>query len=115
RGGFTREAAQSVTGASLRTLAGLVNKSLLRHDPAGRYEIHELLRQYAEEQLNIMPQATESVHNLHAGYYAEFMSQKWGPLRTHRQRAALDDIEAEIDNVRAAWRWMLTQQNLEGI
>src|SRR5262249_54487816 len=85
RGGFTREAAQSVTRSALRTLAGLVNKSLLRRGPAGRYDIHELLRQYAEEQLNASTQARESVHDMHAAYYSEFMVQKWGPLRTYRQ------------------------------
>ncbi|MGB7873302.1 MAG: LuxR C-terminal-related transcriptional regulator, partial [Anaerolineales bacterium] len=52
RGGFTREAGQAIAGASLQFLAGLVNKSFLRHDPtSGRFEIHELLRQYAHEHL----------------------------------------------------------------
>ncbi|MFN8374900.1 MAG: hypothetical protein U0694_18745 [Anaerolineae bacterium] len=48
RGGFTREAAQAVSGAVLRTLMNLLNKSVLRRDPdSGRYMVHELLRQYA--------------------------------------------------------------------
>lgn len=52
RGGFTRESAQVVVGADLRTLAGLVDKALLWYQPeSGRYSIHELLRQYAAEQL----------------------------------------------------------------
>ena len=33
RGGFTREAAQAVTGVGLRTLMALVNKSLLHRNP----------------------------------------------------------------------------------
>src|SRR5258708_26567468 len=52
RGGFTREAAQEVSGASLKTLMTLLNKSLLRRDPSGRYDVHELLRQYAEARLH---------------------------------------------------------------
>ena len=52
RGGFTRDAALQITGTNLRALTLLVNKSLLRRDnDSGRYEIHELLRQYAEEKL----------------------------------------------------------------
>src|SRR5262249_3339057 len=51
RGGFTRDAAHKVAGAALPTLAALVDKSLVRHDPAGRYDLHELLRQYAQEKL----------------------------------------------------------------
>src|SRR5690606_34785610 len=52
RGNFSREAAQQVTGASLRLLAGLVNKSLLASQPdSGRYVLHDLIRQYAAEHL----------------------------------------------------------------
>ena len=36
RGGFTRAAAQEVAGASLRSLAQLVDKALLRRDPDTR-------------------------------------------------------------------------------
>src|SRR5690606_39436355 len=50
RGGFTREAAEVVAGAALHTLAGLVDKALVRLKAAGRYGIHELLRQYGAEQ-----------------------------------------------------------------
>src|SRR5690606_1885045 len=51
RGGFSREAAGQVAGASLLTLASLVDKSLLRLDSAGRYSLQELLRQDAEVHL----------------------------------------------------------------
>jgi serine/threonine protein kinase/predicted ATPase len=58
RADFSREAAQAVTGANLRLLMALTNKSLLRRDPeSGRYTIHELLRQFAEEKLNAHPDA----------------------------------------------------------
>jgi len=42
-----REAAAEVAGASLALLATLVDKSLLRHTRTGRYDLHELIRQYA--------------------------------------------------------------------
>jgi len=41
RGGFQRAAAEQVADASLAILSALVNKSLLRWDPIGRYQIHE--------------------------------------------------------------------------
>lgn len=54
RSGFDREAAVQVAGASLFLLASLESKSLLQRNPATqRYEIHELLRRYAAEQLAI--------------------------------------------------------------
>jgi hypothetical protein len=50
--GFDREAAVQVAGASLFLLTSLESKSLLQRNSAThRYEIHELLRQYAAEQL----------------------------------------------------------------
>ena len=65
RGGFTREAAETVVGASLRVLTGLLHKSLLRwrerKGAVGRYEIHELLRQFASEQLDAAPDEREAL------------------------------------------------------
>lgn len=113
RGGFTRQAAQQVTGASLRTLAGLVNKSLLiSHPDIGRYEIHELLRQYAQEQLaNDDPQAGLTARQAHAVYYAGLMEWGWADLRSSKQKVALAEIEQDIENIRAAWRYCLVEKN----
>jgi len=112
RGGFTREAAQQVSGASLQQLAGLVNKSFLSHDPdSDRLEVHELLRQYAQERLEKIPKASASAQEAHAAYYAEFMQHRWGHLKGSRQMRALAEIEADIENVRAAWRYYLDQRN----
>jgi predicted ATPase/DNA-binding CsgD family transcriptional regulator len=112
RGGFTREAAQQVTGATLQQLAGLVDKSFLSHDPgSGRLEVHELLRQYAEEHLEKTPEASLSAHEAHAAYYAEFMEQRWEYLKGSKQMGALAEIEADMENVRAAWRYYLDQTN----
>lgn len=55
RGGFTREAAEEVAGANLRILLALVNKSLLqRQSGSGRFSMHELLRQYAAENRQVI-------------------------------------------------------------
>src|SRR6266508_960819 len=51
RGDFEREAAGAVAGADLRLLSELVSKSLVRRSGFGRYELHELLRQYSAEKL----------------------------------------------------------------
>ena len=112
RGGFTRDAARRIAGASLQQLTGIANKSFLSHDPrTGRLEFHELLRQYTQEQLEKIPQASDSAQETHAAYYADFMGQRWADLKCHRQILALADIEADIENVRAAWRFYLDQRN----
>jgi predicted ATPase len=59
-GGFHRQAAEQVAQASLPVLASLVAKSIIhrrggaqsaRSSPFGRYEMHELIRHYAEERM----------------------------------------------------------------
>ena len=98
RGGFTREAAQSVAEASLHDLTMLVNKSLLKRDlESGRYEVHELLRQYAEEKLT--EGEREVVLDRHCKYYMEFLAHSQTALRYGQQQEAL----AAMDNIRAAW------------
>ncbi len=112
RGGFTRQAAQQVAGASLQQLAGFVDKSFLRRDPnSGRLEIHELLRQFAQEQLDKTPGDSLSAQEAHAAYYAAFMQERWVDLKGNRQILALSEIEADIENVRAAWRTYQEQRN----
>lgn len=50
-GGFGREAAGQVAGASIQVLSELVDKSFLTRGPGELFEMHDLLRQYAEQQL----------------------------------------------------------------
>lgn len=109
--GCSREAAEKVTGANLRTLMSLVNKSLLRRDKdTGRFSIHELLRQYAEEQLKESGQLS-TVRDAHVDYYAEEMHKKENSLKGQEQIEALDDIEGDFENVRAAWLWAIDAVN----
>jgi len=113
RGGFTRDAAQQVTGASLQKLAGLVDKSLLSYDPdSGRLEIHELLRQYAQEKLENTSEANRAALEAHAAHYAEFMQRNWDHLRSREQYQSLIEIEEDIENIRTAWRYYLEKKNI---
>lgn len=114
RGGFRREAAEQVAGASLKALASLVDKSFLRVDISGRYRIHELLRQYGGEQLarSGNPAAT---HEAHCAYYSEFLDRRELDLKGRRQVEALNEIEADFENVRAAWHWSLERRNDKAI
>jgi predicted ATPase len=105
RGGCSRKAAQQVTGVSLRVLTALVTKSLLgRNAATGYFEIHELLRQYAEEYLDASGEA-DTVHDTHCAYYAEALRQHRDALVGHGQVQAMDDIRSDIENARAAWEW----------
>jgi predicted ATPase/DNA-binding NarL/FixJ family response regulator len=109
RGGFTREAAQVVAGASLQTLARLIDQSLLRLNAAGRYEVHELLRQYGAEQLAAAGQ-TETVQQTYIDYYLGLLHQLERDIKGHQQLAALDIIAADFENIRHAWQHAVEQR-----
>ncbi len=113
QGGFQREAAKEVTDTSLNILSSLVDKSLLRREPDGRYQIHELLRQYAAERLGTSPDAVTQARDRHCAYFTEFMQQRLTNIS--HQRRDVQEIAAELDNVRAAWQWAVEQGKSEAL
>ena len=116
RGGFTRTAAQEAAGASLRGLSQLVDKALLRRDPdTGRYSIHELLRQYAEEQLKFSLDEERAAHESHAKYFADLMKRCETNLHSPHARDMLAEIAADLDNIRVAWDYWVDKQNPQRI
>src|SRR6185436_10000856 len=103
RGGFTRQAAEQVAGAALGTLARLLDKSLLCADASGRYSLHELLRQFAEEQLHADSETEIDIYERHSAFFLEFLQYTESDLKSPQQLAALAEIEREFENVRGAW------------
>ncbi len=112
RGGFRRDSAERVAGATLIHLASLIDKSLLRRTSAGRFDMHELVRQYAAMKLEQAPEEKAAVLDRHCSYYAEMLSRIKGHLRSHLAGEALKEIRAEIENVRQSWRWAVTQRKV---
>jgi predicted ATPase/DNA-binding SARP family transcriptional activator len=109
RGGFTREAAEPVAGASLRALTSLLHKSLLRWtEPSapheGRYEMHELLRQFAAEQLALAGEG-DAVRGRHLAFFAGFAAEGEPALFSADQTAWLVRFETEHDNLGVALDW----------
>jgi tetratricopeptide (TPR) repeat protein len=89
-----------------------MNKSLLRRNPqTGRYDLHELLRYYAGEQLEISGEA-KKLYQAHAAYFADFMAERWVWMKDHHQKRALNDIESDIENARAAWQFWIQAGNV---
>jgi predicted ATPase len=87
RGSFTRDAVQKVTGAELQTLKTLVDQSLLQRDhDTRRYELHELLRQYAETQLEASGGA-DAARDAHCEYYLVTLHQREAIIDGRRRSA----------------------------
>jgi DNA-binding SARP family transcriptional activator/predicted ATPase len=113
RGGFTRQAAREVTGADLRTLARLADKSLLRFSrERERYDLHELLRQYGCERLAADTERDYATRERHSAYYCATLQVWEADLTGARCRAALAEIEADLGNVLLAWEWAVKKTDV---
>ena len=113
KGGFERSAGKEIANASLRQLTNLVSKSLIQYIPqSNRYEIHELLRQFANAKLAEMGQA-HAVHNAHSDYYLSLLTGLEKGFQTGDQEDALQSFNYEFENIRTAWRWATRQAKTE--
>ncbi len=103
-GGFDRRAAEVVAGATLPLLSALVDKSLLRH-AGGRYDLHEVIRQYARLHLSAAPAQELETRDRHSRFYLARLHHGEQELRSAAMLPALRALVGEIDNLRAAWAW----------
>ena len=96
-------------------LKALVDKSLVQMEVTGRYTLHELLRQYAEEHLKTSSAACTSTYDAHCAFYAELValqSSESGSGVSER-RNVLEVVERELENFRSALKRALQQANWE--
>ncbi|UCH77925.1 MAG: tetratricopeptide repeat protein [Candidatus Coatesbacteria bacterium] len=103
RGSFDRAAAAAVAATDLTTLTALVDKSLVRRLTPGRFELHGLVRQYAEDKLEADPELAARIRRRFVAFYADFLHAREEALAGFGQQEALAEIAAEMDNVRAMW------------
>lgn len=112
RGGCTRHAAETVTGAGLRDLQTLISRTLLTRHADGRFTIHELLRRYLEDQLHQTEQYA-GARDAHSAYFLSFLTEREPDIKGKRQQEALREIDDEFENIRAAWEWACENHDLE--
>lgn len=101
RGGFSREAASQVADVSLSELTALMNQSLLARCGPGRYELHELLRQYGAIKLKDSGHKS-LIQRRHVQYFRTLSEQAELMLQGPEQVKWLNLISAELDNLREA-------------
>lgn len=108
-GSFTADAAREVTGANLQVLRALVDASLVQPGN-GRFSLHPLMRQLTRardvERLDALAEA-------HAAYYARFLAARTEAFETAGQSVALKEVDAELTNVFAAWKWAASHGRLD--
>jgi predicted ATPase/predicted Ser/Thr protein kinase len=113
RGGCSFHAAREITGASLPAIRSLVDKSLLQAGARDRYEIHEMLRQFAAGKLADDPDEETRIFDAHAGYYLKAVAQREQALFSVQFVETMAEIDADLDNVSAAWRWAVDNHQVE--
>lgn len=114
QGGFDRNAAVAVTGATPTALYALVNQSLLQQTrPVDdqRFAMHDLVRQYAMEQTQTQPAVWARLREQHATYYLTLLVRE--NERFVHNVLALQKMQLELDNLRLAWRWAVDHLRLD--
>jgi tetratricopeptide (TPR) repeat protein len=112
-GGWALDALEFVADEpnTLELLEQLVNKSLVvteEHKGEMRYFLLETIRQYAREKLFEAKQAA-AARDRHFIYYKNSTNDLWGSayFATEEETLRLMSIQAEVENLRAAFEWGL--------
>jgi predicted ATPase/class 3 adenylate cyclase/DNA-binding CsgD family transcriptional regulator len=121
-GGFDLDAARSVAASDvaeryqvLDQLSLLVDKSLVVAESTGgrtRYRLLETVRQYALEKLGESAEA-DAVRARHRDHYAAMAALLDTPGRLWGKERRFEDLELEIDNLRAAFEWSRENSDVE--
>lgn len=113
-GGFSGAAAFAVTGVTPADLGALTRKSLLQAGAGGRYEMHPLVRLYANERLNAAPESRQRTEANHATYYVRLVKDEvTAMLSSSSARVAGDNILRDLPNIRLAWQWALVSGRMD--
>lgn len=114
RGGFTLSAASKVAGASIHELTKLTDKSFISRDIYGRFTLHALMHMFAAEKLSGDPDIKDQTQERHFVYYMDQLAGAVNQWRDSRQEAYFDDVKREVDNLKAAWNWVIASGDWVG-
>jgi predicted ATPase len=114
-GGFSRTAAQQVTGASLVTLTRLSYKSLIRTAGSDRYDMHTLVWQFAREKLHDQAALEQTTRQHHGDYFLTLVGTRSDALHGATPHLAMTDIRRDLDNIRQAWQWCLDRGDVAAL
>lgn len=107
---FSRTAAVAVTASPPEILMTLVNKSWVRSQGAGRYELPRLIRLFTTQKRHATEFAVrQQLQAAHARYYLDYFQEEIA----HRQALAGDAVvtllEYELGNLLTACQWVYQQ------
>jgi len=113
-GPFSRAAAQAITGATPVELMGLLDKSLLQQSAVSIYGLHELLRQFANQQLAALEaHQIDALQARYVGYYLGLFANCNARLRQRDAQAMVAQLRQANENCRRAWQIALERRWVE--
>lgn len=113
RGGFTRQAGEQVAGAHLAVISSLVSKSLLRRAESSRYDMHELIRQFAWDRLQVDEEEFDTLHKSYASHYSNWLFARGPALKGKQRPFVVVELIADMANLRQVWHWASNHQQYE--
>lgn len=114
RGGFDKEAAQSVAGASYIALVQLKQKSLVRKADDERFDLHEVIRQGAKKRLDDDVTSYQTTCFAHSQHYLGLVTNLTGAISSSQPKAK-KAMETDLDNICEAWGWAVKELNIESL
>lgn len=110
-GVVTQTAARKVAEVSAFFLGSLVSRGLLQRAMPRGYRAHSMHRRYVSQKLKENPQEYQSARQNHRDYYLSFVKAIEQQIRDNPQVSLLDEIEFEMDNIRAALAFTIEEQD----
>ena len=102
--------APAAVALGVDSLDPLVEAGLVQVEASGRFRLLETIRVFAAERLQSHPEAA-SVYTCHAAYFANLAETAGLLLESAAAATTLNQLDAELPNLRAAIRWSLTADN----
>ena len=112
-GGFRRQHAAEVVGATLPVLASLEDKSLLRSGRDGRYDRHPLIYHFARGKLAQDPEEERQALARHSALFLGFVKDRARSRGVSGNTEAFTGLSQELDNIRVAWESARDQDLLD--
>jgi predicted ATPase len=110
--GFEEERVDALDG-----LSSLLGKSLIRkidqNSGEPRFLMLETIREYAGNRLEQNPEFAAYARRAHAAYYADFAQSHWEWMAGSGRESALREMEVDLENLLAAWRFWIGEKDLE--
>ena len=113
RDGFDRETAQEVTEVSTFFLSALVDRAFLMRHANGHYQLHTMLHQYAEAQLNDQPEEASAIRQRYAYAMCKLLERIYGAAGKRAENEVLLRIETEHSNLQQAVQWAINNDHVD--